>query len=417
MPFSTFTGVVANHAAVVGDDPGTTGTQFKTLLDKGVVDTKVFINAHIAELADSTDGVSATERLGSGTITGVAGSTPYAQMTDLKAQIDGVTLGSVSDNSITDAKLVSTGVKASVTALEKFPTAGGTGTALTVTCAYFDLVDGMAVTFVASASNGGAATTIDVESFGALSVYKPGGVEAPAFTVGKAYTIWYNNAGTCFFVKASAEGTAVAANVLAGTTASNDSDVGFAGTMVDRSGDTVALAISTVGTTIKLRASEGYRDGTNDNVTHTDANRIAANIKAGVKLDGLTGTLVEGTVTPGTSSASPDTFNTIRTTISLTYEKKKEMLMNLGGTYRVSFQLMGEGTYFVWGRIYKNGVAYGTERGPVDSSGFTFTEDLLFSQGDYLQIYVKNTTTNPSYAGGLRLAAVTIAKIATVTLD
>jgi len=56
-------------------------------------------------------------------------------------------------------------------------------------------------------------------------------------------------------------------------------------------GDTAATAISRSTTTIKLKASEGYRDGTNDYVTHTDANDVATNIKDGVTIRGLTGTL------------------------------------------------------------------------------------------------------------------------------
>lgn len=62
------------------------------------------------------------------------------------------------------------------------------------------------------------------------------------------------------------------------------------GTMPDRAGDTAALSQTRSGTTIKLRASDGFRDGTNDYVTHADANDVAANIKAGVPIRGLTGT-------------------------------------------------------------------------------------------------------------------------------
>ena len=80
-----------------------------------------------------------------------------------------------------------------------------------------------------------------------------------------------------------------AANVLTGTTIA-----GTAGTMPNRAGDTAALASSVAGTTLKLRASNGYRNGTSDNVTITDPNFIAANIRNGVPLLGLIGSLVEG---------------------------------------------------------------------------------------------------------------------------
>ena len=62
------------------------------------------------------------------------------------------------------------------------------------------------------------------------------------------------------------------------------------GTMPDRAGDTAALAQTRSGTTVKLRASEGFRDGTNDYVTHTDANDTAENIRATKTIRGLTGT-------------------------------------------------------------------------------------------------------------------------------
>ena len=60
----------------------------------------------------------------------------------------------------------------------------------------------------------------------------------------------------------------------------------------ERQGDNAALALSISGTTLKLRAPAGLYDGVDDNVTHTDANRIAANIKKDVPLDGLIGALV-----------------------------------------------------------------------------------------------------------------------------
>lgn len=84
-------------------------------------------------------------------------------------------------------------------------------------------------------------------------------------------------------------GNATVADVLSGKTFSKTGEVGLTGTMPDRSGDTAALAIARSGTTIRLRASDGYRDGTNDYVTHADANDVAANIKHNTTIRGLTG--------------------------------------------------------------------------------------------------------------------------------
>ena len=108
--------------------------------------------------------------------------------------------------------------------LNKYETAGGTGTVITLASVY--LVNNCPKTFIASASNGGAATTINGKS-----LYKPGTTTAPNLVSGKAYTVWYNSTGDCFFIKASAEGNTIASHVLAGDTFSNDNDTGLIGTL------------------------------------------------------------------------------------------------------------------------------------------------------------------------------------------
>lgn len=114
----------------------------------------------------------------------------------------------------------------------KFEKAGGTGTAITFTG--IELADGSSKTFIVStANNGGAATTINGKP-----LYKPGTTTAPKLIVGKAVTVWYDATGGCFFIKASAEGTASVGDVLAGKTFSNDDDTGIAGTMPNRGAKT-----------------------------------------------------------------------------------------------------------------------------------------------------------------------------------
>ncbi|WP_315073757.1 hypothetical protein [uncultured Clostridium sp.] len=103
-----------------------------------------------------------------------------------------------------------------------YQTAGGTATAITLTMQ--KLVDGYFKTFIAGASNNGAATTINGKP-----IYKPNTTTAPNLIAGKAYTVWYNSSKDCFFIKASAEGTAVATDVLATKTFSNDNDTGVQG--------------------------------------------------------------------------------------------------------------------------------------------------------------------------------------------
>lgn len=135
--------------------------------------------------------------------------------------------------------------------------------------------------------------TINWGGLGAKSIKKTSGAAA-AFKAGGIYTLRYNGTSGNFILQGEgASGNALASNLLSGKTASTDAGP-IVGTMVDRAGDTAALSLTRSGTTIRLRATEGYRDGTNDFVTHTDANDIAANIKAGVAIRGMVGTLVEG---------------------------------------------------------------------------------------------------------------------------
>lgn len=108
-----------------------------------------------------------------------------------------------------------------------YQTAGGTSTAITITTA--TLTNGYSKTFIASANNNGSATTVNGKP-----LYKPNTTTAPTLIAGKAYTVWYNLANDCFFIKASAEGTATTAQVLAGVPFSNETDTGLIGTMPNR---------------------------------------------------------------------------------------------------------------------------------------------------------------------------------------
>jgi hypothetical protein len=73
-----------------------------------------------------------------------------------------------------------------------------------------------------------------------------------------------------------------------------------------------------------------------------------------------------------------------------TYIKWKEYTIRKPGTYRVSFGLKTaiEG-YTVYGRVYKNNVAYGTERTTTFDVYTTFSENLSFATGDKCQLYLK----------------------------
>ena len=158
--------------------------------------------------------------------------------------------------------------------LKTFQTAGGAGTAITLS--NVELTDGFQTTFVILTSNSGAATTIN-----AKPLYKPGTTSAPKLIAGKAATVWYNLAGDCFFIKASAEGTATAGDVLATKTFSNDNDTGLTGTMVNRG------AITITPSTTNQAIATGYHNGSGYVAGDTDL--IAGNIIPSVNIFGVVG--------------------------------------------------------------------------------------------------------------------------------
>ncbi|MCI1478128.1 MAG: phage tail protein [Clostridium beijerinckii] len=221
-----------------------------------------------------------------------------------------------------------------------YQAAGGSAAAITLTIKG-TLVTGYPITFIASANNGGAATTINGKK-----LYKPGTTTSPNLIAGKAYTVWYNSISDCFFIKASAEGSALAKDVRKNTTFSNDNDTGIlggldlsllvsgnlragvtidgvtgkssvvdtadalataaqllsgtsayvngtklVGNMPNHTGaDSPANSIAGTGPSrIYVRPQYGYYDGSVASYVD-DANFIAANIIAGKSIFGLTGT-------------------------------------------------------------------------------------------------------------------------------
>ncbi|HEY4391097.1 MAG TPA: phage tail protein [Paenibacillus sp.] len=155
-----------------------------------------------------------------------------------------------------------------------YQTATGTATALIVPMS--TLTDGYSKTFIASANNNGAATTINGKN-----LYKPNIQVAPTLIAGKAYTIWYRQASDCFFIKASAEGTATTAQVLAGVPFSNESDTGLIGTMPNNG--TQSATLTTQGATKTIPA--GYSSGgtITANITNLTADKIVKpNVVGGV---------------------------------------------------------------------------------------------------------------------------------------
>lgn len=98
--------------------------------------------------------------------------------------------------------------------------------------------------------------------------------------------------------------------------------------------------------------------------------------------------------------ASPDTLiysdDEIVYSGSLTYVQLKSWATNTAGTLRIDFDLMSSDGQTVYGRVYKNGVAVGTERSTTSTEYVTFTESISgWSVGNTIEIWAR--TTNEEY--------------------
>lgn len=137
-------------------------------------------------------------------------------------------------------------------------------------------------TFITSANNAGGATTIKVGNLAALPLYKPNTTTTPTLIAGKAYEVWVSSDLSCFFLKASAEGNAVASNVLAGKTFSNGDDTGLVGTIPSKGAATIIP-----GTINQTIAAGQYLGGVQ--TIAGDADLVSSNIKAGANIFGVVG--------------------------------------------------------------------------------------------------------------------------------
>lgn len=152
--------------------------------------------------------------------------------------------------------------------------------------------DGMALAVKINVNNTGA-STINVNALGSKSILDSRGnpMTSGKLKVNIVYTLRYN--GTAFILQGEGGGgNALVSELLFGKTATADSG-DIVGTMPNRSVDQTAVDQIYAGTVIGLKPPAGYYNG-NVRVNWSDPDFIAANIKNGVNLFGLAGSLVEG---------------------------------------------------------------------------------------------------------------------------
>lgn len=211
-----------------------------------------------------------------------------------------------------------------------------------------------------------------------------------------------------------ATGNAVAGDVRAGKTFSTTVGNGITGTLAEKQGDNNAVSSSISGSTLRLLAPAGIYDGVDDRVNIYDADFIAGNIKGGVSLFGLTGSLVDPTFTAGNNiqyrpSASIATSNTTP------WQQNGSFTIGRAGTYRVSFKLYlsasaSEGCY---GRLYNvtTGQQLGSTKFNNTATQTEYSEDITVNAGDVIRpeaytgtsarnVYLNTVqikTANPTY--------------------
>lgn len=108
------------------------------------------------------------------------------------------------------------------------------------------------------------------------------------------------------------------------------------------------------------------------------------------------------------AGSNPIAGPSILTPVTATsYTKYQEMYVPRGGTLRIVFSIVSnDGGRTVYGKIYRNGSAVGTERTNIGSQTYDISEDISgWSAGDLLQIYGKVSPNNAGthYTGFLKV--------------
>ena len=132
-----------------------------------------------------------------------------------------------------------------------------------------------------------------------------------------------------------------------------------------------------------------------------DANAVAKDIFSG-KTAYVNGVKITGTFpvyTAGSNIICASDAVKVSTSGAI-YLKQKEIQVKANGTYRISFEMCSTytgtwGVITLYGQIYKNGSAYGTEFSTNTETYQSFSQDLTFSANDYVQLYIKRNI--PAY--------------------
>ncbi len=199
--------------------------------------------------------------------------------------------------------------------------------------------------------------------------------------MGRTVTIANTHAELATAIKdISDDANAVVGDVLLGKTFYSGG-IKKTGTIPSKSDATI-----TPGTTNQVIAANQYLSGAQTILG--DADLIAANIRSGINLFNVVGTLPVNIFT-----ASDDVIASFSNTISSiarSYTKAAELAVGINGTIRLRFTLYTntEGSPNGYCKIYVNGVAVSQEFYTTSQDGLVCNVDLTVKSGDLIQFYM-----------------------------
>ena len=161
-----------------------------------------------------------------------------------------------------------------------------------------EYVDGLAIAFKVNATYTGGTAAINVNGLGNKTVKRPNGTNFPASQLHKdgIYTFRFNASTNSFIVQGEGGeyGDATAAQVLAGKTFGTENGLAT-GTMADKSNGTfIGSRVSSGNTFVDIAPMAGfYSGGAASRARVTDSSFLPTNIKKGVAIFGVAGTLGE----------------------------------------------------------------------------------------------------------------------------
>ncbi len=105
---------------------------------------------------------------------------------------------------------------------------------------------------------------------------------------------------------------------------------------------------------------------------------------------------------------------TTQSTDSGSYVKLKEARVLVTGAYKVTFTLWADAECVPYGRVYKNGAAFGTQR----TTAGTYAENLSFTANDLVQIYaLLNSGVGFTYVNNFTIGILSLTDYADTVTD